>query len=297
MRSEAEIIEDLIKRTGLRRNAGDVHICDDTLGRSGERMARYVARLCRYFTTTIFILVGDEVDAGAKIKASGLDSGFAESVNYILSGNNMVVPVDNGLKTFRWNDSKWKGLIVQEPNDPQGSAVNSAVRDNPLILALAEQNTTGQALTQNYAWTGRNIYIMSTPIYASGPHHLDNAMNSLRNGLQLTYTRIDDLTNREVFLFWAGVDTDPFMEEEFRNELEEKLNPTKLTMIGGSVPSRRRRLPFLSGTDIEGDSNNTSLALVLLLRLKRSDENQLGKQFHFLKPLEIPETPVQSSSG
>jgi len=248
-----------------------------TLGRTGSRVAGHIIRLSGRFTNIVSILVGDEEDAKSKIEEVPKIAYDFKSLVEHLRGQ-IIILVDNGLKVFKWDRStySWKGAIVS-PSTAEGTAVNDALRDCPIIMACANQVTEGPALSHRYRLRGNLIFAMTKPIYAHGYNAVDHAISDFRVGLQITNIRIDDLMNRDIFGFWFGVNLPSGVSDDLTTEIRDKLKPSNLIMIGGNVHKKTKGI-FIRR---HSSSDEGFLAFTLLLRL-REDDN-LGPQFSFIK--------------
>jgi hypothetical protein len=245
-----------------------------TLGRTGARFARYVIRLAGKFSNMVCIIVGDAQDAKSKIdNIPEIATSFKSLIEYLR--RHIFILVDNGLKVFKWDASnrKWKGTITSPPIDYQGPDVNDALRDCPIIMAIANQVTEGPSLNHRIRLEGQHlIFAMAKPIYAYGYNAVEQAINVFRTSLQLTNTAIEDLTNRDIIGFWFGVNLSRDTSSDLITEIRDKLQPSNLILIGGNVDSKSRWFQR---------NDESCLVFTLLLRLKEHDK--IGPQFSFVK--------------
>jgi hypothetical protein len=200
--------------------------------------------------------------------------------NYIKETfNSIYILVDNGIRRYSFSNDTWQSKVISQPIDYHGKAVNEAIRDNLIIFAVAENITSGQSLVHIDTTNRKHFYVMSAPKFAYSYTALDQFENWLRNSLDMTFTRIGDLTSREIIVFYIAINLEHDIESRIRNKIESKLKPSKLTIIGGNREFERPKFPFFK----RNLAPQGLLVATLLFELKKSDAENFGPQYSFLK--------------
>jgi hypothetical protein len=249
-----------------------------TGGSSGSRILEEFLPSAPRFTRLITIFVADEKHATERMKKNeGIINTFKKYVKETF--NSIYILVDNGLKRYSFLNGSWQSKIICQPTDYYGTAVNEAIRDNPIIFSTAENITSGQTLVHIDTTDRKLFYVMSAPKYAYSYTALDQFENWLRNSLDITFTRIDDLTSREIIVFYIAINLEHDIESRIRNKIESKLKPSRLYIIGSNREVEPPKFPFFK----RNLATQGFLVATLLFELKKSDAENFGPQYSFLK--------------
>jgi len=279
MLNELEIIKKVIKDATQNTNPRLATI-SATGGPSGSRiLEEEFLPLAPRFSRVITIFVADEKHATERMKKNeGIIDTFKKYVKETY--NSIYILVDNGLKRYSFLNDTWQSKVIYEPTDYHGRAVNEAIRDNPFIFVTAENITSGQTLVHMDTTDRKHFYAMSVPKYAFSYTALDQFENWLRNSLDITFTRIgDDLKSREILVFYIAINLGSDIESRIRRRIESKLKPSKLYIIGGNREVEPSKFAFFkSNLATQG-----FLVATLLFELKKTDAENFGPQYRFLK--------------
>jgi hypothetical protein len=255
------------------------------VGRTSSRILTWFLDEGQLTANGVLFLVGDPNDAGKKLKDYGLEPIYKEVVEH-LWGRWLIVPVDNGVLSFRWFGKGWRLLRRLEP-DRNGAHVNDALRDGPILMTVAHTLTTSTSLSHTQI---AGVYAMAKPLHVErlSPYSdmdlADDIAGELEKDLQVTNTVVEGPAKRRTIAFWVA--WNPSHRDTVLARLKEKLkslfglSEEKLVMIGGSLSPEKSRSFKLRR---KYKTDRKYLALMLLFELTPEEIERLGPQFSFIR--------------
>jgi hypothetical protein len=281
--AEREALEKAVYRA-----TGGIHpqvaLIVSPVGRTSARIVEGLLEKSLIPSNGVLILIGDPAEAAWKLKNHRLEPIYEEFVRLVWRSWAIVL-VDNGVAWFKWSENGWKLSKLIQPT-PRGEHVNEALRDAPILMALAYTFTTGTALSHPIP----GVYTMAKPLHIERPTPysdedlVDDITSEVEEKLQVMNTAVGERgpAGRRTLAFWVA--WNPENQNILLGRLEENLRDLfnlggdSLVAIGGS--SRPEESGFKSSHRYKADRKY--LALTLLFELT-PEEIGTCPQFSFVR--------------